>query len=31
MLNDGARSVVVDGRDGTRRMLTLDRITELLR
>jgi osmoprotectant transport system ATP-binding protein len=31
MLNDGARSVVVEGRDGTRRMLTLDRITELLR
>src|SRR5215210_6874561 len=31
MLNDGARSVVVDTGDGARRMLTLDRLTELLR
>ena len=31
MLNDGARAVVVEAGDGTRRMLTLDRLTELLR
>jgi osmoprotectant transport system ATP-binding protein len=30
MLNDGSRAVLVDGADGTRRALTLDRITELL-
>jgi osmoprotectant transport system ATP-binding protein len=31
MLNDGTRAVVVEAGDGTRRMLTLDRLTELLR
>ena len=31
MLNDGARAVVVEGGDGTKRQLTLDRLTELLR
>jgi osmoprotectant transport system ATP-binding protein len=31
MLNDGVRAVVVDGRDGTKRVLTLDRLTELLK
>jgi osmoprotectant transport system ATP-binding protein len=31
MLNEGARAVLVDGKDGTRRVLTLDRLTELLR
>ena len=31
MLNDGARAVLVDADDGTRRVLTLDRLTELLR
>ena len=31
MLNDGTRAVVVERGDGTRRMLTLDRLTELLR
>ena len=30
MLNDGARAVLVDGEDGTKRVLTLDRLTELL-
>ena len=30
MLNDGARAVVVEGGDGTKRVLTLDRLTELL-
>ena len=31
MLNDGARAVLVEGDDGSRRALTLDRLTELLR
>jgi osmoprotectant transport system ATP-binding protein len=31
MLNAGARSVHVQGADGTKRVLTLDRLTELLR
>ena len=31
MLNDGARAVVVEDGDGTKRQLTLDRLTELLR
>jgi osmoprotectant transport system ATP-binding protein len=31
MLNAGARAVLVEGRDGTKRVLTLDRLTELLR
>jgi osmoprotectant transport system ATP-binding protein len=31
MLNDGARVVLVEGADGRRRMLTLDKLTELLR
>ena len=31
MLNDGARAVVVEAGDGTKRVLTLDRLTELLR
>ncbi len=31
MLNAGARSVHVEGPDGTKRVLTLDRLTELLR
>ena len=31
MLNDGARTVVVEDGDGTKRQLTLDRLTELLR
>jgi osmoprotectant transport system ATP-binding protein len=30
MLNDGARAVVVESDDGTKRKLTLDRLTELL-
>ncbi len=30
MLNEGARAVLVDGEDGTKRVLTLDRLTELL-
>ncbi len=30
MLNDGARAVVVESGDGTRKKLTLDRLTELL-
>jgi osmoprotectant transport system ATP-binding protein len=30
MLNEGARAVLVEGDDGTRRVLTLDRLTELL-
>ena len=30
MLNEGARAVLVEGGDGTRRVLTLDRLTELL-
>src|ERR671913_920576 len=30
MLNDGARAVVVDSGDGTKKKLTLDRLTELL-
>ena len=31
MLTDGARAVVVESGDGTRKQLTLDRLTELLR
>src|SRR5215204_5799746 len=31
MLNDGTRTVVVEAADGTRQMLTLDRLTELLK
>jgi len=31
MLNEGTRTVVVEGDDGTRQMLTLDRLTELLK
>ena len=31
MLTDGTRAVLVEGDDGTRRVLTLDRLTELLR
>ena len=31
MLNAGARAVLVEDADGTKRVLTLDRITELLR
>jgi osmoprotectant transport system ATP-binding protein len=31
MLNAGARAVHVEGADGTKRVLTLDRLTELLR
>jgi osmoprotectant transport system ATP-binding protein len=31
MLNAGTRAVLVDGPDGTKRVLTLDRLTELLR
>ncbi|HUQ21406.1 MAG TPA: ABC transporter ATP-binding protein [Gaiellaceae bacterium] len=31
MLNDGSRTVLVEGGDGARRKLTLDRLTELLR
>ena len=31
MLNEGTRTVLVDDGDGTRRVLTLDRLTELLR
>ncbi len=31
MLNAGARAVLVEGAGGTRRVLTLDRLTELLR
>jgi osmoprotectant transport system ATP-binding protein len=30
MLNDGSRAVLVEGGDGTQRVLTLDRLTELL-
>jgi osmoprotectant transport system ATP-binding protein len=30
MLNEGARAVLVEGDDGTRRVLTLDRLTEML-
>jgi hypothetical protein len=31
MLNDGARAVVFERGDGTKRVLTLDRLTELLK
>ena len=31
MLNEGTRTVVVEADDGTRQMLTLDRLTELLK
>jgi osmoprotectant transport system ATP-binding protein len=31
MLNDGSRTVLVEGGDGAKRQLTLDRLTELLR
>ena len=31
MLNAGARTVLLEGGDGTKRVLTLDRLTELLR
>ena len=31
MLNDGVRAVVVEAGDGTKRVLTLDRLTELLK
>ena len=31
MLNEGTRTVVVESADGTRQMLTLDRLTELLK
>ena len=31
MLNEGTRTVVVEAADGTRQMLTLDRLTELLK
>ena len=31
MLNEGARAVVVERGDGTKRVLTLDRLTELLK
>ena len=31
MLNDGARVVLVEDAEGRRRMLTLDKLTELLR
>jgi hypothetical protein len=31
MLNEGTRTVVVEADDGTRQVLTLDRLTELLK
>jgi hypothetical protein len=31
MLNDGSRTVLVEGGDGATRQLTLDRLAELLR